>query len=117
MRQVLCILVCAASACSEAKKSEHARTPTPGAWMHRLIAPARPCLERFRDRLPDPYFAQVRLTRADDDIAVAFESGDAREFNACVIDAVRAARVSAHGLDGSIVVPFAFSVTDPAKRG
>jgi hypothetical protein len=81
--------------------------------MHRLIAPARPCLERFRDRLPDPYFAQVRLTRADGDIAVAFESGEALEFNACVIDAVRAARVPARGLDGSVVVPFAFS----ADRG
>ena len=115
MRQALCILALAA-ACSSSEKPRE-RTPTPGAWMHRLIAPARPCLERFRDRLPDPYFAQVRLTRADDGIAVAFESGDAHEFNACVIDAVKAARVPARGLDGSIVVPFAFSVTDPAKRG
>lgn len=85
--------------------------------MRRLIAPARPCLERFRGRLPEPYFAQVRLARVDSDIALAFESGDVPEFNACVIDAVKAARVPARGLDGSVVVPFAFSVADPAHRG
>ncbi len=77
--------------------------------MHRLIAPARPCLERFRGSLPDPYLAQVRLTPADGDIALAFESGQALAFNACVRDAVKAAHVPARGLDGSVVVPFAFS--------
>lgn len=85
--------------------------------MHRLIEPARPCLERFRGRLPEPYFAQIRLTREDGDIALAFESGQAREFNECVIDAVKAAHLPARGLDGSVVVPFAFSFADPARRG
>ena len=109
MRQALCILACALCACTATEKSDRDRTPTPQAWMHRLIAPARPCLERFRGRLPDPYFAQVRLTRADGDIALTFESGQAREFNTCVIDAVKAARLPARGLDGAVVVPFAFS--------
>jgi hypothetical protein len=59
--------------------------------MHRLVAPAKPCLERFRGRLPDPYIARVRLARVDGDIALAFESGQALEFNACVIDAVSVA--------------------------
>ena len=108
MRQALCILVLAA--CAKAPKP--APTPSPQAWMPRLIAPARPCLQRFKDRLPDPYLAQVRVMPANGDITLAFDSGDASEFNACVVAAVAAAHVPARGLDGSVEIPFAFSFGD-----
>jgi len=114
-RHALWIAACAVSACSPTHESERARTPTVEAWMHRLIAPTRPCIERFRGRVPDPYFAQVRLTAADAHISLAFESGQAPEFNACVVDAVTAARLPARGLDGSVVVPFAFTFAVPAR--
>ncbi len=105
MRQAICILVLAACAPSE----KPAPAPSPQAWMPRLIAPARPCLQRFKGRLPDPYLAQVRVTPVSGDLALAFESGQALEFNACVIDAVTHAHISARGLDGSVVIPVAFS--------
>jgi hypothetical protein len=105
-----------ASACSTSDKSDAAKPPAPEAWMGRLIRPARPCIERFRGRLPDPYFAQVKLSPKDGLIALSFESGPYADFNACVVEAVTAARISAKGLDHPVVVPFAFSFADPAPN-
>ncbi|HEX7702697.1 MAG TPA: hypothetical protein VF403_18285 [Kofleriaceae bacterium] len=108
------------SACSSEKpdrtKPDPAKPPAPEVWMGRLIRPARPCIERFRGRMPDPYLTQVSLTSKDGLIALSFESGEQAEFNACVVEAVTGAHISADGLDRPVVVPFAFSFANPAAN-
>jgi hypothetical protein len=81
-----------------------------------LIEPAKPCIVRFRGHVSDPYFAQVTVTPTQGFIALSFESGQRADFNACVVDAVKAAHIPAGDLDRSLVVPFAFSFSDPAPK-
>ncbi|CAN5296575.1 hypothetical protein BH11MYX1_BH11MYX1_40790 [soil metagenome] len=81
--------------------------------MGRLIKPASPCIQRFRGHVPDPYLANVKLTPTDGVIVLSFESGQQLEFNACVVAAVKTARLPAGDLDKPTVVPFAFSFAAP----
>lgn len=98
-----------ASACSSSEARHDQPSAAPGAVMRHLIEPARPCIERFRGRIEDPYFTQVRLTPTAGLIGLAFESGPHHDFNSCVVDAVAKARIPADTLAQSVVVPFAFS--------
>lgn len=116
MVRIFCVAALLASACSDpsssgASPADHGKpaAPPPGAVMRRLIEPARPCIERYRGQIEDPYFTQVRLIPKDGFIQLSFESGPHRDFNTCVSEAVSAARIPADHLDQPVVVPFAFS--------
>lgn len=109
MLRVICLATLLASACSSPEAQHDPPSGPPAAVMRRLLEPARPCLERFRGRIEDPYFTQVRLTPTNGRIGLAFESGPHHDFNTCVVDAVARARLPADDLAQSVVVPFAFS--------
>ena len=85
--------------------------------MRQLIGPAKPCIERFRGSVPDPYLAEVRLARdAEGRIRLSFVRGDQADFNACVAAAIVAAHIPAGELANPILVPFAFSFAEPAPK-
>ena len=106
-------LLCAA--CSDTPPAHAAQNrDLPATLMRQMIGPAKPCIERFTGRVPDPYLAEVRLERRPDStIALSFVRGDQADFNACVVEAVASARVPAGALQEPILVPFAFAFAAP----
>jgi hypothetical protein len=85
--------------------------------MRRLIDPAKPCIERFRDRMPSPYFASIVLKPTPARLLILqFQSGEETAFNACVVDAVQAAHLPAGTLTSPVAVPFAFSFAESVSQ-
>lgn len=81
--------------------------------MRAMIAPGEPCIRRFRPSMPNPYRARVWATRGHEGfLALEFRYGDRAEFNACIVDAIRTARIPVK-LVGPVDVPLVFDFTTP----
>src|SRR5882724_2716803 len=70
------------------------KQPLPVEVMRAMIAPGEPCIRRFRPSMPETYFSSALSTRSREGVlALEFRSGDRAEFNACIVDAIRTARI------------------------
>lgn len=88
--------------------SEVKQQPLPPAVMRAMIAPGEPCIRRFRESMPEAYLARAWVSRGPGGfLAIEFRSGDRPEFNACIAEAIRAAKIPVD-LAGTFEVPLAF---------
>ena len=107
---LLIVFVILTGCTDHAAKAPAKRGELPATLMRQMLEPAKLCIESYRGRVPDPYFASIRLARsAGGLIALSFESHDQADFNACVVDAIEKARLPAGDLQSPVVVQFAFS--------
>lgn len=87
------------------------KQPLPADVMRAMLAPAEPCFRRFREDMPDSYAARVWVTRSGEGFLTVELRGGARSaFDACIVDAIRTARIPVQ-LAAPVEVPLAFDFT------
>jgi hypothetical protein len=89
------------------------KQPLPAEVMRAMIAPGEPCIRKFRSTMPEAYVARAWVNRSPEGfLTIEFRAGDQVEFNACIADAIRAARIPVE-LAGPVEVPLAFDFKNP----
>lgn len=89
------------------------KQPLPVEVMRAMIAPGEPCIRKFRPSMPTTYLSRAWASRSREGfLALEFRSGDQPEFNACIVDAIRAAHIPVE-LAGPVELPLVFDFTTP----
>lgn len=90
--------------------AEVAKQPLSAAAMRAMFAAGEPCIRKFAAQVPGSYSARVWASRSKSGfLTLEFRSGDRAEFNACIVDAIAAARIPVE-LDSPVEVPLVFDL-------
>lgn len=87
---------------------EISKQPLPASVMRAMVASGEPCIRRFRGTMPETYIGHAYVSQSREGFLVlVFHAGDKPEFDACIGEAIRTAKIPVQ-LAGTFEVPLAF---------
>jgi hypothetical protein len=112
MRTALFALLGLAIGCGDSSPppppTKIANQPLSAAVMRAMFTPGQACIRKYRDTMPTSYVAQAHIARDRDGyLTLELRAGDHPAFEACMTEAIRAARIHVD-LDNPVEVPLTF---------
>ena len=114
MKRALFALVVLAVGCGDSTPPPPAKVanqPLSAAVMRAMFTPGQACIRKYRGAMPASYVAEARIARDREGyLTLELRSGDHPAFDACMTEAIRAARIHVE-LGEPVEVPLTFDFT------